>query len=356
MLAAVAPSRCHVRRPPLAATLVLLAPLAAADTPLFEGILSRAEVTGPTGTSSMEIVALEDGRARLLQLRPGSRVELLVTPAGAWMATVAIAPPARRLHPSPFGSGYEFHREEGGEHARLVPAGEAEAAFVAGHAVHRMVLARGGRPDRLELAPAATKGSAVVIELGDWRERLGVALPFEATFRSDGKEWRHRYDAVLPFRIAPGAALPGDPADLAARLADLGDLAAAHERVMEAHRRSDATALVADEAEAGTVSGRGTLSGSTRAALRTRMEGYLGGIHFTRYEDTEVPVIAVATDGSLGWLACAMEAEGERHEGEGREEVRYAFSWVELYARAPDAPGRWLRIGNASSERPESDE
>jgi len=63
-----------------------------------------------------------------------------------------------------------------------------------------------------------------------------------------------------------------------------------------------------------------------------------------------VPVIAVSTDGSMGWLACEIEVVG--HEvgpaGQGAR-LAYAFSWVETTLKRDS---RWLRNGNASSARP----
>jgi hypothetical protein len=213
-----------------------------------------------------------------------------------------------------------------------------------------MALARAGRPERIDL-PAVPGGDPVAIELGDWREVLGTALPFAATFVHRGERWAYRYTAVLPFRVAPGSALPAEPAALFDRLGDLGEIAARHEEVMAAHRASDAERLAAGGAEVATVSGRGELRESRRADFIERMRGYLGSIRFSRYADTAVPVVAVSADGTLGWLACQMEAEGVRTAEGKTEPIAYAFSWVELYAR-PNAAARWTAIGNASSQRP----
>jgi hypothetical protein len=103
-----------------------------------------------------------------------------------------------------------------------------------------------------------------------------------------------------------------------------------------------------------TVSGRGRLTASDRAAFLERMRGYLGSIRFSRYADTVVPVAAVSADGTLGWLACEMEAEGVRTENGASEPIAYGFSWVELYGRpAGAAPGTaYTALGNASSQRP----
>ena len=45
---------------------------------------------------------------------------------------------------------------------------------------------------------------------------------------------------------------------------------------------------------------------------------YLRSIRFTRYDDVRVPAIALSNDGSLGRLACEIEAEGQEVAPEGR--------------------------------------
>jgi hypothetical protein len=307
----------------LAVTAVAAAPAA---TPAgFEAIYSRAEVRGPHGRFVTEIVSLADGRARFLQSHAESTSELLVSGGAAFQR--------------PAGGGFES-----------APAAAIE--IVRGHDVPRLALARGGRPERIELPESGGRGAGpIVIELGDWRELFGVALPFRADFVHAGERFEYRYTAILPFRLAPGAPLPADPAALFARLGDLGELVAAHERVMAAHRTSDAAAFAADEAPVATLSGRGELNLRERAATVARMRDYLGSVRFERYADTVSPVVAVAADGTLGWLACEMGAEGKHTHDGVTEPIVFGFSWVELYAREPGAE-RWLRIGNASSQRP----
>lgn len=223
------------------------------------------------------------------------------------------------------------------------------------------------RSIELEL-PAALGGGSTTIELGDWRSLHGVRLPFAADFLHAGERHTYRYTEVLPFRLAPGSALPaaGDaPEQLFARLGDLAELASVHERTLAAHRQSDVAMLLGDAAERSTVSGRGTLTETSRDELAARLGPYLEQIRFTRYEDVVVPVVAVSADGTLGWLGCQIEAAGtSRFSAEAtgvggpaaagaanaaNEAIAYGFSWVELYAASD---GRWRLIGNASSPRP----
>ncbi len=195
----------------------------------------------------------------------------------------------------------------------------------------------------LEL-PAALGGGSTTLELDDWRAVHGVQLPFAVDFLHAGERHTYRYSEVLPFRVAPGVDLPrgAEAADpLFARLGDLAALASAHERTLAAHRQSDVRLLLDDAAERSLVSGRGTLKETGSDELAARLGPYLESIRFTRYEDVVVPVVAVSADGSLGWLACQIEAAGESRVSKladgSAEPIAYGFSWIELYARSDGA-------------------
>ncbi len=320
------------------------------------GVATHAQCEGPQGTFVTGIVALAAGPARFLQQRGERTTELLAAP------------------------GEVFQRGAGGT-MEVAPAAAREVVY--GHAVHRLLLdldrfteagpanaegclplqgpeglalaacpaLDGSLPGRLEISlSAASGGERIVVELEDWRPVLGVRLPFRATFVQSGQRYVHRYEEVLPFRLAPGAPLPSEPEALAGRLDDLAALAASHEEVLAAHRASDVERLLANGGELSLGSHRGVLSMTGGAAMRARLGPYLAATRFSRYEDVAVPAIAVAADGSLGWLACQIEAEGMQRDAAGQEApLAFGFSWVELYARDG---GRWRAIGNASSQRP----
>jgi hypothetical protein len=312
-----------------------------ARTTLLDGLVSRAEATGPRGGFVTELISRADGTARFVHIYPPTdpkrrgRVELVVTKGNQ-----------------------AFQRDEKGQ---FVLAATGTSSFVLGHDAVRHSLAKGSRPAKIsQSGPAEMGGGVVTIELADYRRVIGFDLPFSATFvhsAAPDDRYVYRYTELLPFRVAPGSPSPANattPAALFERLGELAEIAAAHERVMAAHRASDADLLTADAAERSTVSGRGRLSEVTRDEQSARMRGYLGAIRFSRYQDTAVPVIALSEDGSLAWLACEMEAEGIRT-AEGRSEpIAYAFSWTEFYGRGPaDAQNRrpWRAIGNSSSQR-----
>jgi len=327
------------------------------------GVAARAEATGPRGAFVSEMLSLADGSARFRLTKNGESTELLV--AGTT----------------------PYERSAAANGGRFAPADPALASFVRGHEVHRMLLdlerrfrpAQGPVPPgclalrgpdglpatlcrgadselpasiALEL-PAAAGGGSVTLELADWRSLPAapqVQLPFAVDFLHGSERHAYRYTAVLPFRLAPGVSLPEAPDTLFARLDDLAALAAAHERALEAHRRSDVRMLLADAGERTTSSGRGVLKELGREELAARLGPYLESTRFSRYEDVATPVIALSADGSLGWLACQIEAAGLQQPANGpAESIAFGFSWIELYAQQD---GAWRSIGNASSARP----
>lgn len=345
---------------PLAEVAAAIGPLEARQA--LAGISAVAEATGPRGVFASEMLSLADGSARFRLTRAGEITDLLLA------------------------DGQPFERSGSGDTTALPlrPAPAARASFLRGHEVHRLLLdlelrfridARAAEPGCLalrgpdELAaticrtadsalpatlglelPAAAGGGTVTLELTDWRPLLGVRLPFAVDFVHAGERHSYRYTAVLPFRVAPGVALPAPPAALLARLDDLATLAAAHARVLEAHRRSDLALLLEDANARSMSSGRGVLRESGRDELAARLGPYFAKTRFDRYEDVVPPIVAVSADGTLAWLACQIEAAGTQAQApELPQPVAFGYSWVELYARQN---GSWRAIGNASSARP----
>lgn len=322
----------------------------------IDGVATVARGEGPNGAFVTEIVALADGRTRFAQSAGDRRTELLAVGAAAFAVGAGSAASPAPREALEIARGHAVHRLllDLDRYAVAGPADGRGCTPMRGHGeMPFSVCVPPGEelPARLLLelkAPEA--GSAIEVELADWRPRLGVRLPFRVTFVQEGRRYAHRFDSVLPFRLSPGTALPEEPAALAARLADLGALAAAHEEVLAAHRASDVERLLAGGGAASLDAHRGILSVTGPDVMRARLGPYLAATRFSRYEDVAVPAIAVALDGSLGWLGCQIEAEGVQRDGRGIEEpLAFGFTWVELYARRA---GRWQAVGNASSPRP----
>jgi hypothetical protein len=344
---------------PAAAAESLLEAMAAAIGPAdarraMTGLATRADCTGPRGAFTTEIVSHGDA-VRFVQARDSGRTALLVRGTAAFARAADGAPMQAANGPeAAIVHGHDLHRLLLGLEARVQVTNEdAAAGCVEGNtAAGRIRLCRAAgdsTPSQLSLTPPGAE-APVMIEFSDWRRLLGVTLPFAIDYLQGGGRYTHRFVAVMPFTLAPGVAVPVDLGATFDRLGDLADLAALHRGAIDAHLSSDVTRLAAGEFDRSTVARRGELIETTREALVARLGPYLRSIRFTRYEDVRVPVIAVSNDGTLGWLACEIEAEGHevRPQGQGAR-VAYAFSWVETAIRRD---GRWLRNGNASSARP----
>ena len=355
----------------LAALAEAVGPAAARQA--LAGIAARADARGPRGAFASAMVSLADGTARFRLVMQAGTTDLLTAAGKPYLRSDAGVLELADEAMAGFLRGHEVHRmlldlehrfrpDERSDDAPAARAPQAGCLPLRGPdglavTICRAADADTGLPRSIELElPAALGGGSTTIELGDWRSLHGVRLPFAADFLHAGERHTYRYTEVLPFRLAPGSALPaaGDAPDkLFARLGDLAELAAAHERTLAAHRQSDIGMMLGDIAGRSTVSGRGTLTETSRDELAARLGPYLEQIRFTRYEDVVVPVVAVSADGTLGWLACQIEAAGTSRVAklaEGSPEpIAYGFSWVELYA---GQDGRWQNIGNASSPRP----
>lgn len=332
----------------------------AASRRALEGIVATAEVAGPRGGFTSEIISLADGTARFRLIAESTTELAVVDSVGLRRSPAGILEPAPAL--VAFVRGHEVHRMLIDLERIFAAAGTVGAdGCMAVHADHGAATVCGvgagaegaevGRLDSIVLAGSESSGGEpVTLQFGDWRLVHGVELPFAVEFLHAGERHSYRYLEVLPFRLAPGTALPTDPAARLARLGDLADLVRAHERAMAAHRVGQVETLAADEALRSLVSGRGSLRESGRDSIRERLGAYLETVRFDRYADVVVPAVAVAQDGSLGWLACQIGAQGASIRPDGsREPLSYGFSWVELSARSE---GRWLRVGNASSSQP----
>ena len=353
----------RAKSPPLAEVAAAIGP-AEARQALF-GISARAEASGPRGAFVSEMLSLADGTARFRLTKGNEITELLLVDGKPFARSGAASPVGGPLRPAEatmagFVRGHEVHRMLLDLDLRFQVVERATAPgclALAGPDASAVTLCRAAGSDlpaTLELgSPSAAGGDSVTLELGDWRGVLGghgVRLPFAVSFLHAGERHDYRYTEVLPFRIAPGVPLPEGREVLLARLDDLATLAAAHERVLEAHRRSDVQMLLADAPQRSLQSGRGVLKETGPDELAARLGPYLASTRFSRYEDVAPPVIALSADGTLGWLACQIEAAGTQlSPGGSPEPLAFGFSWVELYARQN---GRWQSIGNASSVRP----
>ncbi len=151
--------------------------------------------------------------------------------------------------------------------------------------------------------------------------------------------------AVLTAAAFCGACAPADH-----RAEDEARLRAMHAAILQAHLDRDADAWTALEADTMFVGSRGRLF---RAARADRLEGrraYLAATRFSVYRDLQPPLVRVAGDRSIGWLAAEVEIAGlQRRQDGGEDSLHTFFAWIETYERRN---GRWRMTGNVSTERP----
>jgi hypothetical protein len=319
------------------------------------GLATQSAGMGPRGAFTTDIVSHGE-MVRFVQARDGAETSLLVVGTTAFARVSAAEPMQATIGPEvAIVLGHALHRLlldlEG---LVSVTAEDAAAGCIEGTtAAGRVRLCRqasGPQPARMTLnSPGAE--DPVIVEFSEWRRVLGVTLPFAIDYVQGGGRYAHRFVAVMPFTLAPGIEVPTDPGTAFDRLGDLMALAALHRGAIDAHATGDVARLAAGEFGRSTVARRGELIETTREALVGRLGPYLQSITFARYEDVRVPVVAVSNDGSVGWIACEIEAEGHEVEPQSQgARVAYAFAWIET---AIKHNGRWLRNGNASSARPQ---
>ena len=117
-----------------------------------------------------------------------------------------------------------------------------------------------------------------------------------------------------------------------------------HRDVLRYHMEGDLESWMAGESEDYVSANRGEISRPSVEDRRARLEPYLTATTFTKYRDVVEPVVRVSEDGTLGWVICQIEIEGER----GGEEIGSEWAWIELYAKQD---GEWRRVGNVSNRK-----
>ncbi len=136
------------------------------------------------------------------------------------------------------------------------------------------------------------------------------------------------------------------------RPADRSELLRLHQKVLDAHMKSDVEMLFADSGAVGVIANRGVVSNPTPEQSRARLGPYLKSTRFSSYRDMIPPIVEVSDDGTLGWVIVQIEAKGDQTTSGGKvEQVEFQSAWIELYKKEK---GRWLRVGNVSNFKPGS--
>ncbi len=128
---------------------------------------------------------------------------------------------------------------------------------------------------------------------------------------------------------------------------DETELLELHRAGLQAHIDADVEALLAEQADDFVLVNRGELASPSRQQRREVLGPYLAATAFEYYRDKVPPIVKVARDGSLGWVAAQIEARGTQTSADGQNRtIEFVAAWVELYEKRN---GHWTAIGNASS-------
>jgi hypothetical protein len=142
------------------------------------------------------------------------------------------------------------------------------------------------------------------------------------------------------------------PEGTLSRDAAASQLLALHADVLAAHLAGDAPALVSRESDDYVVGNRGEITFPSLEARTRQFTKYLGATRFSEYRDLVEPVVQVSPDGRLGWVIAQVGARGVQEQGDGTSQrVEFVCAWIELYE---SREGRWFRVGNVSTFRPDS--
>jgi hypothetical protein len=130
---------------------------------------------------------------------------------------------------------------------------------------------------------------------------------------------------------------------------DLSQLLALHEKVLEAHRKTDIDMLMEDAVEQYVLVTSGEVLYPTVEERKLRLGEYFSITRFDKYEDSMPPVVKISADGSLAWLIARVSVTAEQDIAGENQSFDFVSAWIELYEKQD---GRWVQIGNVSNFKP----
>ncbi|WP_420642349.1 hypothetical protein [Candidatus Leptofilum sp.] len=131
---------------------------------------------------------------------------------------------------------------------------------------------------------------------------------------------------------------------------DESQLRTLHQKVLDAHLKSNVELLLEDENDRYVVASRGTVAHPTKEERRQRLGPYLQATTFEEYRDEITPVVQVSPDGKLGWVIVQVYARGTQKAQNGSTlPIEFVSAWIELYEKQAN---RWFRTGNVSNFKP----
>ncbi|WP_420627481.1 hypothetical protein [Candidatus Leptofilum sp.] len=120
-----------------------------------------------------------------------------------------------------------------------------------------------------------------------------------------------------------------------------------HQKVLEAHLKSNVELILEDENDSYVVANRGTVAHPTKEERRQRLDPYLQATIFEEYRDEITPVVQISPEGMLGWVIVQVYARGTQKTQDGNAApIEFVSAWIELYEKRAN---RWFRTGNVSN-------
>ena len=122
-------------------------------------------------------------------------------------------------------------------------------------------------------------------------------------------------------------------------------LRATHEAARRAHLEGNAELMAPAMAERMVLVSNGNLSVNPKEKMLSFFEGYFARVKYLEWSNAEPPIINVAPDGRMGWMAVKVRARYvERAKPEAGEKA-FKSSWIATYERVGC---EWKMTGNSS--------
>jgi hypothetical protein len=125
------------------------------------------------------------------------------------------------------------------------------------------------------------------------------------------------------------------------------ELLAIHAADRRAHFATDASALVARQAESFVYVGDGAIQRIARDDMRQTFERYFKNATYSEWDDLEPPIVQVSPDGGLGWMITRTKVRRMQVDESGAAHEReFIYAGIMTYEKQA---GQWVRTANVST-------
>jgi hypothetical protein len=124
------------------------------------------------------------------------------------------------------------------------------------------------------------------------------------------------------------------------------ELLSLHEQARQAHLQGKAELLADSLADVLLLAEKGVIETRSKAEVTRFYQGYLQRVRYSEWRDAGPPVVTVSPDGTMAWMAIAVEANYTRADKPAEGVKSFKSSWIATYTRDKC---RWRMTGIASS-------